>query len=209
MRTKEFKKQFKDEYQIAYNHNLTLKDIFQNNELKPKKRFNINNYWKYSSICSTCLLIISLVFIGIIFINGVNPINELGEHNFEIINFTEDNNILTEEEIYEFKTVCDGGFYKDTAKYLKIDDEITMYVYVGLKSISNGNGLEYQNIYFYVFDFTNSNRNMIIDVNDQEIVVNKDNRSGILNSLESNEKQEILFTLTYSGESNKYLYKAE
>jgi hypothetical protein len=50
---------------------------------------------------------------------------------------------------------------------------------------------------------------MIIDVNNQEIVVNKDNRSGILNSLESNEKQEILFALTYSGESNKYLYKAE
>ncbi len=209
MKTKEFKKQFKDEYQIAYNHNLTLNDIFQNNELKPKKRFNVNNYWKYSSICSTCLLILSLVFIGIIFINGGKPINELSVHNFKTINFTENNNILTEEELHEFNIICDGGFKKKSAKYLKIDNEITMYVYVGLKSITNSSELEYQNIYLYVFDFNNSNRNMIINVNDQEMVVNKDNRSGILDSLDGSKKQEILFNLTYYGESNKYLYKAE
>ena len=54
-----------EKFNKQYNINLTTKDVFQPNDFKTK-RFNINNYWKYSSICSTCLLIISLVTLFVV-----------------------------------------------------------------------------------------------------------------------------------------------
>ena len=205
MKDREFKKLFKEEYQKTYNHNLTLNDIFQNGELKPKKRFDINKYWKYSSICSTCLLIICLVIIGMM----VFKENNLYAHTFQTITFTENNNILTEEEFYEFNLICDGGFKKKSAQYLKIDEEVTLYVYKGIIYKVINNKLEQMYSYFYVIDFNDSNRNILINVDNQEIVVNQDNRYGILDSINVNEKQEILFTLTYYGQSRKCLYNGE
>ena len=41
---------------------------------------------------------------------------------------------------------------------------------------------------------------------EKEIVVNKDNRYGILGTIEETKKQEIHFTLSYYGNSSNYLY---
>lgn len=204
MRDKKFDKLFKEEFNNKYQHNLTI-DLYKD-ELKPTKRFNINQYWKYSSICSTCLLIISLVFIGVLLMR-INPDNNPINFEFKTITFTEDNNILTEEEKQYAGNICDGGFKKKQAKYLNIDESLTMYVYKGLKSDVINENVEYINVYFYVFDFKDSSQNIILNVGEKEIVVNKDNRYGILGTIEENKVQEIHFTLSYYGNSNNYLYK--
>lgn len=204
MRDKKFDKLFKEEFNNKYQHNLTI-DLYKD-ELKPTKRFNINQYWKYSSICSTCLLIISLVFIGILLMK-LNPDNNSINFEFKTITFTEDNNILTNEEIDGMSITADGGFYKDNAKYLNIDESLTMYVYKGTKIKSIDSGVKSVYVYFYVFDFKESSQNIILNVGEKEIVVNKDNRYGILGMLEKDLDQEIYFTLSYYGNSNNYLYK--
>lgn len=204
MRDKKFDKLFKEEFNNKYQHSLTI-DLYKD-ELKPTKRFNINQYWKYSSICSTCLLIISLVFIGILLMK-LNPDNNPINFEFKTITFTEDNNILIEEELKNSIQLCDGGFYKDTAKYLNIDESLTMYVYKGIRNKIVNDVIEFENVYFYVFDFKDSSQNIILNVGEKEIVVNKDNRYGILGTIEETKKQEIYFTLSYYGNSNNYLYK--
>ena len=206
MKDKQFKKLFKEEFNKQYNINLTTKDVFQPNDFKTK-RFNINNYWKYSSICSTCLLIISLVFIGYLLKFQIDL--GYGASTFQTIYFTEDNNILTNEELDEIAVICDGGFKNKEAQYLVIDKDVTMYVYNGKMYVDVNGKLESQYVYIYVFDFQNNNRNIILNVGDSEYVVNKDNRYGILSSIDEDEKQEIIFTLTYYGDSDKYLYKGE
>lgn len=204
MRDKKFDKLFKEEFNNKYQHNLTI-DLYKD-ELKPTKRFNINQYWKYSSICSTCLLIISLVFIGILLMK-LNPDNNSINFGFKTITFTEDNNILTEEELKNSIQFCDGGFKKKQAKYLNIDESLTMYVYKGIRNAVKDEKLERMSVYFYVFDFKDSSQNVILNVGEKEIVVNKDNRYGILGTIEENKVQEIHFTLSYYGNSSNYLYK--
>lgn len=204
MRDKKFDKLFKEEFNNKYQHNLTI-DLYKD-ELKPTKRFNINQYWKYSSICSTCLLIISLVFIGILLMK-LNPNNNHINFEFKTITFTEDNNILTNEEIDGMSITADGGFKKKQAKYLNIDESLTMYVYEGMKIKELDTGVNIENVYFYVFDFKDSSQNIILNVGEKEIVVNKDNRYGILGTIEENKVQEIHFTLSYYGNSSNYLYK--
>lgn len=204
MRDRKFEKLFKEEFNNKYQHNLSI-DLYKD-ELKPTKRLNIYQYWKYSSICSTCLLIISLVFIGVLLMK-LNPSNNIRDREFKTITFTEDNNILTEEEKQYSRKICDGGFHVDNAKYLNIDESLTMYVYRGIKSEVIDDKIEYENIYFYVFDFQDSKQNIILTVENKEIVINKDNRYGILDTIEDNLVQEINFTLSYYGNSNNYLYK--
>lgn len=204
MRDRKFEKLFKEEFNNKYQHNLSI-DVYKD-ELKPTKRLNINQYWKYSSICSTCLLIISLVFIGVLLMK-LNPSNTLYDDTFKTITFTEDNNILTEEEKQYSRKICDGGFYLRNAKYLNIDESLTMYVYRGIKIKTTDNDVKSENIYFYVFDFQDSKQNIILTVEDKEIVINKDNRYGILDTIDEDLVQEIYFTLSYYGNSNNYLYK--
>ena len=205
MKNRKFEKFFNEEFNKKYNINLKTKDLFQETDFNPKSI--INNYWKYSSICSTCLLIISLVFIGYLLTFKLDL--GYGESKFQNVNFTEENNILTEEEIIYFRELCDNGFYKDTAKYLELDNDITMYVYKGKIYVDVNGKLKTNYIYFYFFTFNNSNRNIILNVDDNEYVVNKDNRYGILDIIDETKKQEIIFSLSYYGDSDKYLYKGE
>jgi hypothetical protein len=137
----------------------------------------------------------------------LNPSNNIRDREFKNINFTEDNNIITKEEKQYAIQLCDGGFYTREAKYLNIDESLTMYVYRGIKIKTTYNNVDSENIYFYVFDFQDSKQNIILTVEDKEIVINKDNRYGILDTIEDNLVQEINFTLSYYGNSNNYLYK--
>ena len=205
MKDRKFEKLFKEEFNKQYNINLTTKDVFQPDDFKTK-RFNINNYWKYSSICSTSLLIVCLIIIGCLLIQ-LNPKSNFNNHKFQTIYFTENNNVLTEDELDETILICDGGFFKDTAKYLVIDKDVIMYVFKGKMYVDVNGKFEPYCVYLYVFDFQSSNRNIILNVGTSEYVVNKDNRYGILSSIDEDEKQEIIFTLTYYGDSDKYLYK--
>ena len=84
-----------------------------------------------------------------------------------------------------------------------------MYVFKGKMYVDVNGKFEPYCVYLYVFDFQSSNRNIILNVGTTEYVVNKDNRHGILSSIDEDEKQEIIFTLTYYGDSDKYLYKGE
>ena len=80
MKDRKFEKLFKEEFNKQYNINLTTKDVFQPDDFKTK-RFNINNYWKYSSICSTSLLIVCLIIIGCLLIQ-LNPKSNFNNHKF-------------------------------------------------------------------------------------------------------------------------------
>ena len=82
-----------------------------------------------------------------------------------------------------------------------------MYVYKGMKIKKLDTSVNIENVYFYVFDFKESSQNIILNVGEKEIVVNKDNRYGILGTIEETKKQEIYFNLSYYGNSNNYLYK--
>ena len=90
-------------------------------------------------------------------------------------------------------------------KYESTDS--TVWTKGGYASLYGESKIEYENIYFYVFDFQDSKQNIILTVEDKEIVINKDNRYGILGTIEDNLVQEIYFTLSYYGNSNNYLYK--
>ena len=210
MRNKEFKQMFKKEFQEKYPNKLHTSDIFEEGQLK-KKIFTYKNYcfWKYSSITSICLLLICFVFIGLLS-NEVYSNNQKYDNiEFQNIVFEENRNILTEEEHNNLKNICDGGFDELRARYFTIDESLTLYVYKGYSYQKEDGNVNYQTIYIYLFDFKDNKRNVILNVNNQEIVVNADSRYGILTSINENEKQKIEFSLSYNSNCYNVVYDGE
>lgn len=211
MRNRKFDQMFKEEFNKANANPLTLDDIFEKGTLK-RKTCNYK-FWKYTSINLACLLVVCLVAISVLLVDNINTKknqnlnnDSFEKHTFQDITFTEENNILTSSEIECALSICDVEFYMYDAKYLKINNDLTMYVYSG-DSTTNNNLDDLTNVYFYVFDFQNHNQNIIINIDENEIVVNKDNRFGVLDNIKESEKQEIAFTLTYYENSQKIVYE--
>lgn len=210
MRNKEFKKMFKKEFQEKYPNTLHTTDIFEEGQLK-KKTFTYKNYcfWKYSSITSICLLLICFVFIGLLSNKVYSNNQKFDNIEFQNIVFEENNNVLTNKEYEDLRNICDGGVYRKSAKYFTIDDSLTLYVYKGVKNVVVNNLVIFENVYIYLFDFKDNKRNVILNVNNQEIVVNADSRYGILTSINENEKQEIEFSLSYNSNCYNVVYDGE
>lgn len=213
MKNKEFNKFFTEEFNKQNSNPLTINDIFEENSFKHKTKFwETNKFWKLCTINLSCLLVICLVTIGILLNNNINILknqNDLFNNSeFNDITFTDDNNVMTEEERLQAINICDFGFKSYLAKYVEINEQITMYIYSGIKWGHGSDYLKYQNIYFYVFTFKEDNKNIIITINNQEIVVNQNNRFGILTSIDKTANQEFHFTLTYNEQSQKYRYIA-
>lgn len=212
MRNRKFDQMFKEEFNKANANPLTLDDIFEKGTLK-RKTCNYK-FWKYTSINLACLLVVCLVAISVLLVDNINTKknqnlnnDSFEKHTFQDITFTEENNILTASEKEYAKSICDVEFDMLISKYLKINNDITMYVYSGDRREYVDDNLIYINVYFYVFDFQNHNQNIIMNIDENEIVVNKDNRFGILDNIKESEKQEIAFTLTYYENSQKIVYK--
>lgn len=210
MRNKEFKQMFKKEFQEKYPNKLHTSDIFEEGQLK-KKTFTYKNYcfWKYSSITSICLLLICFVFIGLLSNEAYSNNQKFDNVYLEEIMFDQGVDIITEEEYDDLKTICDGGIHSRRAKYFTIDDSLTLYVYKGVKNVVVNDKVIFENVYIYLFDFKDNNRNVILNVNNQEIVVNADSRYGILTSINENERQEIEFSLSYNSNCYNVVYDGE
>ena len=82
-------------------------------------------------------------------------------------------------------------------------------MYKGYSYQKEDGNVNYQTIYIYLFDFKDNKRNVILNVNNQEIVVNADSRYGILTSINENEKQKIEFSLSYNSNCYNVVYDGE
>ncbi|MBQ8293569.1 MAG: hypothetical protein IJX78_07220 [Bacilli bacterium] len=204
---KSVQKLFKKEFPKL---DISVNDIFTDGMLKPKKRFDMNLYWKYSSICTTVLLIISLVFIGVIMSDQSIENNEYQFINDIPVNFTEDNNVLSNEEIDELRKYCEYGFKYESAYLVEVDENVDLYIFEGKTYKLDGEGGHInQTVYIYVFDYQEEDFNIIIRNNEFEAVVNKNNRYGILGIIDENEPTSIKFSLSYLDKVTKYLFEKE
>lgn len=203
-RNKHFDKLFKQEFDKTYNINITTKDIFEENQLKRTNQISNKPYYKLTTIGLSLIFIILSVLIGIKYIHFNNNYNDFV---FETVYFDETNNILNSEEIKEIKKYCDYGFLKNEARYSKIADDITLYVYEGRKSYINNKVMETQIIFIYVFDFDNEDCDIVINIDNQELVANKEARYGILKVFEKTEDKKMKFTLSYRNVTKECVLK--
>ena len=195
-KNKRFDEIFKNEFNKVYNSDITAKDIFEPGSLKPTKK---KTYWKYSTIMLSLAVIIISVFIGI---NHLK-INYYVEIDFEKVYFNENNNILTEEEILDIKSYCDYGFLVDQARYTKLDNNLSFYVYEGQKYYIDGNNHVIQNVYIYVFDIKDEDLNIVINIDGKDINASKEHRYGVLKVFEETDNQILEFSISYNNTTKK------
>lgn len=191
---KHFDQTLKKEFDKTYKADIRVQDIFEPDQLKPTKQLKTTSYYKWASVTLSLAFIVVSVFIGISCFN-----NNYKDIKFETIYFNENNNILSLEEVNDIKSYCDYGFFKDKARYTEITDDITLYIYEGRKNYVKDSLMKIQNVYFYVFDFACEDCNIVINIDNQEKVANKEARYGILKVLEETDEQNIAFTLSYGN----------
>ncbi len=193
---KHFDQTLKKEFDKTYKADISVQDIFEPDQLKPSKKLKTTSYYKWASITLSLVFIMVSVFIGIQYVHFNNNHNDFV---FGTIYFNENNNILSSEEVNDIKNYCDYDFFKDKARYTEITDDITLYIYDGRKSYVKDSLMEIQNVYFYVFDFACEDCDVVIRIDNQEKVANKETRYGILKVLEETDEQNIAFTLSYDN----------
>lgn len=194
-KNKRFDEIFKNEFNKVYNSDITAKDIFEPGSLKPSKK---KTYWKYSTIMISLVVIIISVFIGI---NHFD--NRYKEFTFEKVYFNETNNILTEGEINNLLEVCNYGLYRNKARYTKLDNNLSLYVYEGQKYYIDGNNHIVQNVYIYVFDIKDEDLNIVINIDEKDINASKEHRYGVLKVFEETDNQILEFSISYNNTTKK------
>lgn len=195
-KNKRFDEIFKNEFNKVYNSDITAKDIFEPGSLKPTKK---KIYWKYSMIMISLVVIIISVFIGIKSYN----ISNYGDAIFEKVYFNETNNILTSEEVLDIKSYCDYGFLVDQARYTKLDNNLSLYIYEGKSSYEANEKMRTKDVYIYVFDIKDEDLNIVINIDEKDINASKEHRYGVLKVFEETDNQILEFSISYNNTTKK------
>lgn len=206
IRYKKFDQLLKKEFSKTYGCDITTKDLVGAEFVKREKKFNINLYWKYSSICTSLLLVISLVCLSMIPFKDDSNVEKFVDSSFEMVY----DKGLSEEKVKSIRKICDFMFDNEVAFEKEVDEGITMYIYIGagFKSFETNNK-EIQMVYLYAFTFEDNNRNVIINVDGTEIVVNSENDFGVLGCYDKpvvGSTLEVEFSLTYLNNTKYYLF---
>lgn len=202
---KNFEEMFKQEFNKTYNVDIQVTDFVPQNQLKTKKQVSIS--WKYATVFTICLLAISTCILGI----GTFKTNDdtFLSSDFKYINIKDDSKILKDEDFDQIFEICTGTFYRNSAYYIDITSDISLYVYKGTSrdlfvDSAEGSKVEHNNIYFYVFVFENENDTFELLIENKVFKISSENNFGLLGAVNQNSDITIDFDIVYNSHAKRY-----
>ncbi len=209
-RCKKFDSLLKQEFQRKYNYDLHASDI-EGLDLIKKKKFDINLYWKWSSICSTCLVVVLLAF----FLIGYNTGLLSTLYHFKLNNNGLENPeyVLTLDERMFIMKECNYNVDFEPELIINLKDNTKLYIYrcVKFEYFSDDN-ITYNNIYYCSIKGYDPERfeGLTITIDKQKLVLNKEQTicklGEFLYSEFGSHNNEVSFKVKYKGTTTRYMF---
>ena len=117
--------------------------------------------------------------------------------------------ILKDEDFDQIFEICTGTFYRNSAYYIDITSDISLYVYKGTSrdlfvDSAEGSKVEHNNIYFYVFVFENENDTFELLIENKVFKISSENNFGLLGAVNQNSDVIIDFDIVYNSHAKRY-----
>lgn len=197
---KEFIKQLKERNTCK----LTPMDIYSNTDFFDNPPVKKQQPYKFAFLTSLVVVAVSIALISILSIQNYKLLNKEPEVVYvdKILYLIDDTNGMPENEKLKIKNEI-SYFNENPIAMYSHDKYIVMYLYYGYKVNEKRELIHH---YFYSFNLNIYSKDVNIYINNANITATYQNRSGLLNIVDENKGDNLVFSFTVETEKSTKNY---